>query len=190
MAPGRDPILPVEIPVVERTSARSLLWPGYAIALLLIAFPLADLVTNIWPLRPGAVEWRFGTVGLLSGFILTPLLGIVGVIAVAAALGHRGVLRLVAVVSLGLAAATVATLGLFALDWLQMRSTVEAEVRQGLDIGSIKAALKHGLTVITLGWLGLVGWRVSRPQPEGTRGRGGAPLVRTGGPEPGPAGRS
>jgi hypothetical protein len=65
-------------------------WPAYCVAVLLVVTPLVDLVANVWPPRLSAVEWRFGTFGLLSGFLLTPLLGMVLATAAAALLEHRG----------------------------------------------------------------------------------------------------
>ena len=65
-------------------NAESLVAPLYFIAALLIATPLMDFATSVVPLRPGSLEWRFASVGLLSGFLLTPLLGLVIALAVAA----------------------------------------------------------------------------------------------------------
>jgi hypothetical protein len=170
--------------VVEQPSIRSLLWSGYAIAIILIAFPVADLVTNIWPPRFAELQWRFGAVGLLSGFVLTPILGIVGLMAMAIALGHRRVLRAVAGLDLALAVAGFATLILFALDWLQMRSTVNDDVVHSMDVGSLKAIAKHLLSALTLGWLGAAGWRAGRPGPGVEENRSGTPLVRATGSPP------
>jgi hypothetical protein len=156
-----------------------LLRPGYAIALLLIAFPLGDLAVNVWPFRLGLVEWRFGTVGLLSGFVLTPLLGIVGLVVVATALEQQRVLRVVAIVNLVAAVATLVILVVFGLDWIQMRSGTAPEARHSMDVGAVKALLKHLLTAATLGWLGLVGWRGTRPRRSG-RTRSQSPLIGTG----------
>jgi chromate transport protein ChrA len=158
---------------------RSLLWPGYAVALLLIVFPLGDLFVNLWPIRLGDVDWRFGTVGLLAGFVLTPLLGVVALVVVAAALDHPAVLRAVSGLNLAVAVATLAMLVLFTLDWIQMRATAQPEIRPNMDVGTLKAMVKHVFSAATLGWLGLAGWRVTRPA-RGTRSRTRSPLIGTG----------
>ena len=52
-----------------------------ATGLLMVFVSLLDLGSNLWPFFPSAVEWRYGAVGILSGFTVTPLLGIVLMVA-------------------------------------------------------------------------------------------------------------
>ena len=54
---------------------RKLAWPLYAVAVLMIVLPLGDLGASVWPPHPMQLQWRFGTFGLVSGFLLTPLFG-------------------------------------------------------------------------------------------------------------------
>jgi hypothetical protein len=167
---------------VDRIDTRSLLRPGYAVGVLLIVLPLGDLALNLWPLQPGNVDWRFGSIGLLSGFILTPLIGIGVLLLVAAVLEHRSVLRLVSIVNLVGAGLMVPMVVLFMLDWIQMRALTEEQIRPNVDAGSLKAIVKYVLGALTLGWLGLAGWRASKPV-RGSRARAASPLIGTGSPD-------
>ena len=152
-------------------------WPNYLVAILLILLPLLDLVTNVWPVRPGTLEWRYGTLGLLSGFTLTPLLGMVLATASAALLDHRVVQRAIGIVNLLAAVAFAVVVVLFALDWLQMRAAVQAAQRQSMDVGALKALAKHVLVGLALGWLGIVGLRASRREPGAGRRRSATSLM-------------
>jgi len=162
-------------------------WPNYFVALLLIVLPFVDLVTNVWPVRLSALEWRYGTLGLLSGFTVTPLLGIVLAIASAALLDHRLLQRIIGFLNLLGAVALLVVVVLFALDWLQLRASVEPDPRRGMDIGAVKALAKHLLVAAALGWLGIAGVRATRGEA-GSRGRRApTPLMRE--PEGGGSGR-
>ena len=56
-------------------SLKGLSGATYFIALLLVVLPVLDFATNVWPFQPGLAVWRYGSVGLFSGYMLTPLLG-------------------------------------------------------------------------------------------------------------------
>jgi len=152
-------------------------WPAYCVALLLVVTPLVDLVANVWPPRLGAVEWRFGTFGLLSGFLLTPLLGMVLATGAAALLEHRGAQRTFALLDLAGAALLMIAAVMLSLDWLQMRASIDPATRPAIDIGSVKSIAKHLGVTVALGWLGGVGWRASRPTAQ-LRSHQPAPMFR------------
>lgn len=158
------------LPLSMRTLAR----PTYVIAGLLVVLPMLDLVVNVWPIRPGDVQWRYGTLGLLSGFLLTPLLGIVLAYAAAVVLEHRAVIRALAVLSLAVAVGLVVGALLFVLDALQFRSQAPPEALATFDRGMIKAFVKHLVVAGSVGWLGLVGMRGSSTGPK----RRPTPVIR------------
>jgi hypothetical protein len=153
-------------------------WPAYCVAVLLVVTPLVDLVANVWPPRLSAVEWRFGTFGLLSGFLLTPLLGMVLATAAAALLEHRGAQRVFALLDLTGAALLMIVVVMLSLDWLQMRASIDPATRPAIDIGSVKSIGKHFGVTIALAWLGGVGWRASRPSAQ-ARSHQPAPMFRS-----------
>ena len=141
---------------------RRLQAPVYFVAALMIVTPALDFVANVWPLRPGNLEWRYGTIGLLSGFAMTPLIGMLIVTGTAGLLGHARVLRVGAIVSLVVAVLLALATVLFVLDVLQFRPTVPLAAVANYDLGSWKAALKHLLVVVALAWLGHAAWRAAR----------------------------
>ncbi len=136
--------------------------PLYLCAALLVVLPLVDFVTNILPFRLADPEWRYGVVGLFSGFVLTPLVGGLLAVGVAAFAGHGSTLRWI---SVGLVAAAVALLLaniVFVMDVVQVRVRVPPEARSTFDIGWLKALAKHLLTGIAVIWVGVVGVRAAR----------------------------
>ncbi|MDH3497185.1 MAG: hypothetical protein OER21_10500 [Gemmatimonadota bacterium] len=157
-------------------NVRRLAWPGYLFALLLVVFPLGDLLVNVWPPRVGELQWRYGSIGLLSGFWLTPLFGVALGAICASVLEHRRVLRTLAVLSLIAVFVMSGLVVLFTLDWLQVRPTIPAEGKASMDVGSLKALVKHGVVAVLFVWFGVAGWQTSRP--DGRSRRPPAPLLR------------
>lgn len=152
--------------------ARRLAGPCYVIAALLVLLPATDFVSNVWPLQPGDFRWRFGMTGLLSGFLLTPLLGVVLAALVAAITDDRRTLRLTCVVAAAGAVLLVALVALFGLDVLQFRTEVPADRRGPFDFANIRATVKHLLAAASLGWLAMSGLRATGAA---TAGKGPAP---------------
>jgi hypothetical protein len=145
--------------------------------MLFVVLPALDFVTNVWPLHVGDLQWRYGTVGLLSGFLLTPLLGVLLATLVAAVLRHALLQRLLAVLDLVAAALLLLGCALFLLDALQYRGNVPAEAKATFDVGTGKALLKHFTGAGVLAWLGVVGWKAARAARLGQARDTAAPLL-------------
>lgn len=152
--------------------------PLYFVAFLLVVFPLVDFGLNVWPLRFAEVSWRYGTVGLLAQFLLTPLLGLAIAWAIAELNDDRGI-RLFLTVTCALAAVVlVVSLLEFVLDVLQMSATVAPERVSTFQVGAIRSVLKQSLTILALIWLAIAGWRTERARRGGRHRRSDtAPLV-------------
>ncbi len=140
----------------------ALVAPLYFVALLLVLTPVMDFATSVLPLRVSNIEWRFASVGLLSGFLLTPVLGIVLAILIAGWSGHEKFQRVIAIVNLASVAVFALLLVFFLLDILQLRSAVQAEAKTAFEGAAIKAVAKYLCVMFALGWLGLKGLSASR----------------------------
>jgi hypothetical protein len=138
----------------------------YTVAAALFVIPLVDVASQVWPLRPGLAEWRYGTIGLISNYFLTPVLGLILAGAAAVSSGHRRVQRALGGAGLAIAAVTV-VLGLaFALDVVQLRRQVSAEALPMFRTGALKAAFKLVVYVVCYGLLGVAYWRGAAPPLE------------------------
>jgi hypothetical protein len=157
--------------------AEPLVAPLYFVALLLVATPAIDFATSVLPLRPSNIEWRFASVGLLSGFLLTPLLGIVVAMATAALAGQGRVQRALAVVNAVTCGVAVVILLMFLLDIIQLRSVVQAEAKASFEGAAVKAVLKHISFCIATGWLAKRGFQASRWASEGAKRPAAAVIV-------------
>ncbi|MBC7895782.1 MAG: hypothetical protein H7066_10220 [Cytophagaceae bacterium] len=149
--------------------AEPLVAPFYFVALLLVATPTIDFVTSVLPLRPSNIEWRFASVGLLSGFLLTPLLGILIAMCTAAMAGQARVQRGLAILNAVAAVLSLVILLMFLLDIVQLRSVVQAEAKASFEGAAVKAVLKHVSFLIAAGWLARRGFLASRWAREGTK---------------------
>jgi hypothetical protein len=147
---------------------------GYFIAFLLVVTPAFDWVTNITPFRPGSVDWRYGVTGLLSGFLLTPLLGMAVAALISAATGGRRARLVTGVLNLAFGLALVLLLPLFALDFFQLRASMPAGELSLYDVAGLKAAVKHLTAAAAFLWLGVA---VLRNLPRAVRKRAAALAV-------------
>lgn len=152
--------------------------PMYLVGVLFIALPLLDYVVNIWPFAPAAPEWRYGAIGLLAGFLLSPLLGSALVAWLALARGDARTQRVMAVLNLATAAFLALLCVEFLLDVVQLKGHIgaSAEARWSYYGGVAKNLVKYACTIVALVWLGRAGWRARRPIP---RNSGDPIVVRT-----------
>ncbi len=153
--------------------------PFYLFALLLVALPLVDFVQNVGSFQPTSVQWRFATVGLFSGYLLTPLIGIVVAITVAAIRGHGVAQRVIAVLNLVAALVLLALMAGFVLDSLQLRASVPETRRAEFGIASVRAIVKYLATVVLLVALALRAFRIPVAHRETRAGRARVPLVNS-----------
>jgi hypothetical protein len=141
--------------------------PFYAFALLLVATPLMDFASSIFPIQLRSPQWRFASAGLLSGFLLTPMLGIAIAMTVSAIRGHGRVQRFIAALNLLLAVALLILLIGFVLDVLQLNGMVPADGLRAFHLAAAKAVFKYVTSVLLLGLFALRGWNLA----SWTRGR-------------------
>jgi hypothetical protein len=142
--------------------------PLYLVAGLLIVIPLADFVLSVPPGEFSNVQWRFAAVGLLSSYMLTPVLGLAMALVVAAFLKQYRAQRWLVAATLSMATVLVALSLGFALDMLQVRASVPDEGLAAFSNAWIRAILKHALAATAFAYMGL---RARRMIPERTRQR-------------------
>jgi fumarate reductase subunit D len=121
---------------------RHLALPAYLVALLLVAFPAMDTALAIAPARSGELAWRLGSAGLLSRALMTPLLGLLVALGVAAALEHRRVLIGLAGVAGMLVLGILSILPVVLLDTVEMRSLIAARGRATFDVAAMATVAK------------------------------------------------
>jgi len=143
-------------------SYRPFLKALYPVGALLILTAVSEPAMQIWPFRFGEVRWRFGAVGLMSGAVVGVIFGLVWIMAVAAMLDHRKTLRTASAVCgvIGLVLTAVALA--FALDFLQVRNSVNPNYRGALDMTVLRAMAVLGLSIPAALGLGIGGWRSTR----------------------------
>jgi hypothetical protein len=133
----------------------------YLFALVLIVMPALDLITTVLPARPGDFSWRYGALGLMAGYLHTPMLGLVLALAVAYWAEHRWVLKFGGALS-GLAALGLGlVMVVFALDVLQMRGMRAEEVQSAVLAGGILQELKYLTAALVLAPLGYGAWQTA-----------------------------
>lgn len=163
------------MPTKQLAGGEALIAPLYFLAALLLATPVVDFFTSILPFRMNELQWRFASVGLLSGFLLTPLLGVAIIMGVAHFAQHMRTQRLFAILNLTVAVLFVLLLLAFLLDVLQLRNAVQAEAQTAFASAAIKAAIKHLSFIIALSWFSWAGFRLSR-WPASTVARASNPI--------------
>jgi hypothetical protein len=157
------------MPVSNRLDPEeALAGPLYLVAFVLILIPAVDFLLSIPPAELGSVQWRFAAVGLLSGYTLTPILGLALALVVSAVLKHHNVQRLLVILCLTIALALIGLSLGFVLDVLQIRASVAEDGRPAFNSAWMRAVIKHALSAVALGYLG---WRARRMIPARTRHR-------------------
>jgi hypothetical protein len=136
--------------------------PGaYFVAALLFLITLVDYLGNAWPFRPGEVDWRYGVVGMISTYLLSPLLGCLIASATAAWLPQPRVSRLLGVLLWIGALLLLVALASFVLDSLQVRGAAAPAARWVTTTSFLLASAKILAAAIGLMILGRGNWRAA-----------------------------
>jgi hypothetical protein len=132
------------------------------LALMLVLISLGDFTANIWPFQFDEEGWRYGAVGLLSGFLVTPLVGALIATVLAVLRRRRGLLTTISILELAAAAFLLLLCLVFALDAVALRSVVKPDSVKAYDISIVKAMGKNLLVLIAFTWLGISGMKTVR----------------------------
>jgi len=135
--------------------------PFYAFGALLIGHPALDFITSILPFSFSNIHWRFATIGLLSNFLMTPMLGMAVMIVVAAIREHMVFQRVLAIINSVAALLLIAFLVLFVLDVVQLNAMIPPDGLKSFQNAAFKAIVKHTTGILVLSWIAAAGWRIS-----------------------------
>lgn len=184
-----DPSPPPHTDVKRLEIEDALPAPLYGVAAVLVLVPAIDFLQSVGGFQPGSGQWRFATVGALSSYLATPVLGAAVALVVAAIARHHGVRRGVAVGCLVLSGGLALLSAGFALDALQLRDSVVPGARGAFQGASVRALLKLLIVAAALAFLGWRAWRIAPERPGGPR-KTSVPLVSRAGLHPRPSGTS
>lgn len=154
-------------------------WPIYFIAIGLALIPLLDFSLSVLPVDVGNLRWRWPTLGLLTGFLFTPLFAIIVVCFVASQLEDRAAQRVVSIINLVAALGLLALMLLYGLDVVQLRADLPESDRLPFYMSSVRAMVKYLFVFVCCLWLGIAGFKVSRSMKTSREKRRGesTPLV-------------
>jgi hypothetical protein len=126
-------------------TVRRILYVG---AVLLLAVPLMQAGSQLWPLRLGNIQWRFGAANALSSVLLLPYLGLSILVLMSRALDNRALARTVGTISAVLTVGLLGSVALFALDALQLRKIVTSAMMNSFNTTAIRVGLVTVLFVL------------------------------------------
>jgi hypothetical protein len=141
----------------------------YLLAAVLVALPLSDTIIGLVPPRPGDVQWRVGAVGLVSGAMMLPLIGIFLALIVAHVHADVWLRRLLAAGCGLMGASALVTMVVFALDLLQIRPEIAPTNLRAYDLATAKGLitlLGEGVMFLSLS---IVSFRHERAAARRTR---------------------
>ena len=130
----------------------------FAVALLMIAVPCVQSLTQIWPLQLSNIQWRFGAANALSSILLLPFLGLSLLLVMARGLERTGLARTVG------AASALFTLGLlpciagFVLDAQELKTLVPTQMSAQFTNTTIRVGLTSVVFLLAYGLLTVFGF--------------------------------
>jgi hypothetical protein len=161
--------------------SRLLIATGYWLAFLLVVLPLLEPIVTLLPPRPEQVRWRLEAFGALSQALLLPLAGGVVAVVTAVLLGHRRVVRVLGGIAIAAGGALVVAMALFALDLVEYRAAIDAELRKYYQVAGVIYFISYILGTAFLFVFGITAWLASARSRRRSR-RSGDALVH--GPQP------
>lgn len=142
--------------------ARPLAWCLHALGLLLCIAPLLDLAAGVGSINPGEVPWRFGALGLLSGALVLPMVGLGLLLTASVLLDQPGLTRVIGgLAALGLLV-ILAVIVIFALDALQVRAQIRQEAKRPFDLATVKALATYALESLVALTLAIQSFKLAR----------------------------
>ena len=154
---------------------RQLSAAAYLVAAVLVVFPLFDSGLSLSPWNVGSAQWRFGAIGMLSNTLMIVALGAFIAVATAVSLNQERARRVLGLASWLLAVLLLIGIAAFALDAVQARPQIRADMMFSYQLASLTAEVKLLLGALSFALFGR-GCRVDSLVRQGL-GSGPAVLV-------------
>jgi len=114
----------------------------YFFMFVLVFWPMADLLSSIWPLQLGNLQWRYGAMGLMAAYLHTPILALLLASLLCFVLNHRPALRLISILCLALGLFGPAPIALYAFPAVGFFMSVMYPIIISLALNSVEK--QHG----------------------------------------------
>lgn len=137
-------------------------------AVTLIVVPMLQATAQIWPLQLSNIQWRFGAANALSSVLLLPFLGLVLLTLAARGMESQSLARVTGAISglfgLGLGASLV----VFVLDALQLKTIVSTQMTAqfmstSVRVGSVTVLFCLAFLVLTVSAFARIGETKRKP---------------------------
>ena len=140
--------------------------PLYFVAAMLVVVPLVDFLLSVPPPEFSSEQWRFTTLGVLSGYVLLPVLGAALAFILSAFLKHYRVQRVLVIGCLTSAVIFALLSYRFWMDTGDQRFSAGPDELAAFNSAANRAIIKLILTAVAFAYLG---WRARRMIPAATR---------------------
>ena len=153
---------------------RQLAPAAYLVAAALVIFPLLDSAMSLMPWKAGSTQWRFGAIGLISNTLMIVCLGALIAVGMSVLANHEAGRRVLGKISWTLAVLLLIGIVAFAMDAVQARRQIRADLLSSYQLASIMAEVKLLTAVLSFAMLGRAArmQRVTRSE-----GAAGAPVL-------------
>ncbi len=148
----------------------------YVASILLIVVPFAQVGSQLWPLQLGNIQWRFSAANVLSAAILLPFVGLAMIMLVARGMQSRLFSLIVGAIAGVICLVLFASIALFSLDALQLKTIVQSRALEQFNITVIRVLALTTLFAVGSLFVALAGLRA--PKTRLTPAKGGSAASR------------
>jgi hypothetical protein len=149
---------------------------AYLAGFVLILVPVLQATTQLWPLQLGNIEWRFRAAGSMSSVLMLPFIGFAVIALVARMSDSRGIAKVVGIASLLMSLILAASLILFVLDALQLKTIVQSRAMEAFQAAAVRVGLVTLMFTVLFAVLALTSLKPPRtlvaPVRKGRKGAG------------------
>lgn len=123
----------------------------YALAIAAITSPLVGLALQVWPPQFSSVQWRFGAAGLFPASLMIPAFGLLGLLWAGRTLEQRPAIIAFTTIAILVLLVSLPVGGMFVLDAIQLRQTVDEAGLRVFDSSSIGALFHLAMMFVVYG---------------------------------------